>query len=107
MMTAYPKLLFLMPTNSIIWLEGDGNYTRMHLQDGKYQSIPYTLKYIANKLPDFVRIHKSSLINPVYVQELTSRGYQDYWVKLSSGQVLSVSRKRIVQTATKLNLPKP
>ena len=107
MTTMYPKTLFLMPTNSIIWLEGDGNYTRVHLNNGKFQSIPYTLKFLAEKLPDFVRIHKSSLVNPSYVQELTNKGYQDYWLKLSSGHILSVSRKRMPQTAIKLNLPTP
>jgi DNA-binding LytR/AlgR family response regulator len=106
-MNMYPKTLFSIPTHSIIWLEGDGNYTRIHLQNGKLQSLPYTLKFISEKLPDFVRIHKSSLVNPIYVQELTSKGYQDYWVRLSSGHTLSVSRKRMPQTAVKLNLPTP
>ena len=103
----YPKALFSMSTPSIIWMEGDGNYTRVHLSNGRVELLPWTLKLLSSKLPDFVRIHKSSLINPQYVGELKSRGYRDYYIKLNSGQILSVSRKRIHQTASKLNLPLP
>ena len=103
----YPKALFSLSTPSIVWMEGDGNYSRIHLSNGKVELLPWTLKLLSGKLPDFVRIHKSSLINPMYVGEFKSRGYRDYYVKLSSGEVLSVSRKRIHQTAVKLNMPLP
>ena len=103
----YPKALFSMSMPSIVWMEGDGNYTRVHLSNGRIESLPYTLKLLAGKLPDFVRIHKSSLVNPMYVQELNSRGYRDYYMKLSSGHVLSVSRKRIQQITVNLNIAMP
>ena len=103
----YPKALFSMPTPSIIWMEGDGNYTRVHFSSGRIESLPYTLKLIESKLPDFVRIHKSSLVNPIYVQELNSRGYRDYYMKLSSGHILSVSRKRIHLITKNLNMVLP
>ncbi|GAB2546155.1 LytTR family DNA-binding domain-containing protein [Spirosoma aerophilum] len=101
---SYPKALFSLHKPSIVWLEGDGNYSRIHLADGRYESLPYTLKILEEKLPAFVRIHKSSLVNPIYIQEIRNWGQKSYYLKLTSGQVLVVSSKRVSELEKNLNL---
>lgn len=106
-MILHSEKFFLNPTISIMWLEGDGNYTRVHLENGHTHLLPYTLKFLNGKLPDFVRVHKSSLVNPSHAEKLLTNGYRDYAVRLSNGVILPVSAKRLPQASTRMNLPVP
>ena len=78
----------------IIWIQGDGNYSRVHYKDGKAYLVSNTLKWFEERLPSFIRIHKSGLINPAHLSELHKESRQ-LTVLLSNGIALNVSRRRV------------
>ena len=48
----------------ILWLSSDGNYTEVHLKDGKKSIVRITLKDLNEQLPPhFFRAHRSYVIN--------------------------------------------
>jgi two-component system LytT family response regulator len=96
----YPECFFVEYGNKFVsikidevtWLEAEGNYTRIYTNDGGYLS-SFGISQLGNKLPSnkFLRIHRSSIINVNYVQEV----YKDPAgpiVKLKNGKALKVSR---------------
>lgn len=82
---------FYMPSE-IIRCEGESNYTKFFLKDGKSLMVSHTLKDYESILADygFVRVHKSHLINMKYVSKMDRDGF--LW--LSNGQSVPVSRRR-------------
>lgn len=57
-----------IPTNEILFLKADNNTTDFHLNDGNLITAYKTLKTFESILPDnFLRIHKSYIINMDYV----------------------------------------
>ena len=54
-----------------------------------------TLKYFEEQLPDFIRLNKSFIINPFFVKETIKKGPKLLFIELSTGLVLTVSRRRI------------
>ncbi len=95
------KPTYLEPSR-IIYMEAAVNYTRFHLVDGQRLLTTKTLKcYEAYyKTKGFMRIHRSSMVNPSYIEN-----YCKYTqtVFLSTGQELRVSRGRrgVVETGKK------
>jgi len=80
--------------NSIMYCEGDQNYTKIHLVSGKYILVSKTLKYVEELLPAdvFFRIHKSFLVNLNYVEKyLRIDGHKIY---LDNGTQLDVASRR-------------
>ena len=84
---------FLDPKD-IMYVEGDNNYSTLHLSNGKKLLVSKTLAHSENLLTShsFVRIHKSYLINLRYLKRYVRQdgGY----VVLENGQKLAVSRMR-------------
>lgn len=87
--------------DDILFLEGDGAYTIVHLVNGK--------KHIATKIlsefegllmnNNFFRIHKSTIVNLEYVNEF-SRG-EGFSVILHNGVQLNVGRRRVKEVLQK------
>jgi len=78
----------------ILYLEGEVNYTKFYLRDGKTILISKTLKEYENLLKEqgFLRIHQSYLINLHHVvQYIKGEGGQ---VVMSNRQELPVSRRK-------------
>lgn len=78
----------------IVWIQGDGNYSRIHYKDGKTFLVSQTLKWFEERMTTFIRIHKSGLINPEHLSEL-KKEYRQVTVRLSNGVELNVSRRRL------------
>ena len=57
---------------NIVWLEADGNYTTIHLINNKRHVIRTTLTEMEEQLPsdNFIRIHKSYVVNKKHVTEV-------------------------------------
>lgn len=90
-----PGLHRPLPIDTIIWIQGDENYVHMHLLNGRYYTLTNTLKWYDEQLPQFVRLHKSSLVNPAYVTHLKRANSRNVKAILSNGLSLRVSRRRI------------
>jgi len=84
----------ILPDN-IIYLEADVNYSIFHFENGKKWISSFTLKYYQNKVEinHFLRIHRSFLLNPQYITEVSKRG-RDAYIKLANGKELKVARRK-------------
>lgn len=84
-----------MPMHRIVRLEGEGNYTVFHFADGSQLMVSLTLKKVEGRLSPkvFVRPHKKSIINLLYVQSVNPDG-QQLSVSLMNGDRIDVSRRK-------------
>jgi len=86
---------YFFPPRDIIRCEGNDNYTRFYLVSGKELLVSRTLKDFEEILADhdFVRIHKSHLLNMSYVTRFDKEGL----IWLSNGVSIPVSRRKRTQ----------
>jgi DNA-binding LytR/AlgR family response regulator len=58
-----------LPYNKILWVEANGNYSVIHLTDGERKEIRITFNELRSLLnnSDFIRIHKSYIVNKKFV----------------------------------------
>lgn len=77
----------------VIMLEGDGNYTHLHLVNGKKILLSKTLKAFCQLIQrnDFARIRRSYLINLNYLKEVDLSAAV---VTMQTGQRIEISRRR-------------
>lgn len=69
------------PLHRIVRLEGEGNYTLFHFSDGTQLMVSLTLKKMESRLPPkvFVRPHKRSIINLLYVADMLHDSTESDW----------------------------
>ena len=86
------RLVFVR-TETINWIEADGNYLRLHARDCTHY-VRETLGHFEAELPPdkFMRISRSVIVNLDRVKELQPLFYGDYSVVLDDGSKLSMSR---------------
>ena len=89
--------------DSIVWLQGDANYTRLHQQDNAVLLVTQPLFWFEQHL-NFIRVHRSAIINPMYVQEFVYKKGRSGHVRLSGDITIPVSRARLELTAIQLRL---
>lgn len=84
----------IIPIDDIMYCEADDNFTKFHIKDQKQLMICRTLKYFEETLADyqFVRIHRSHLINIDYVIRYT-KGKGGY-VTMENDMELEVAPKK-------------
>lgn len=84
----------MIDLNDIIHIEADSNYSIFHLDKRENITVSRVLKEYEEILPDdqFVRIHKSSIVNLDYIKEYNSKNGLE--VLLKNGQKIAVSRRR-------------
>ncbi|MBD2752279.1 LytTR family DNA-binding domain-containing protein [Spirosoma validum] len=87
--------------DSILWLEGEASYTRVHYQNGAVAIVTQPLQWFEHHL-NFVRVHRSAIINPLYVQEFEHKSGRSGWVRLVNDLVIPVSRNRLEYTVSML-----
>lgn len=92
----------LVSIDDIIYIEADSNYSVFHLANKEKITVSKVLKEYEEILPDnqFVRIHKSSIMNLNYLKEYNYRNGHE--VLLKNGEKIAVSRRRASDLAEKL-----
>ncbi|GAB3713692.1 hypothetical protein GCM10027592_53120 [Spirosoma flavus] len=90
--------------NTIVRLQGFGNYTWVHRHAHKPLLTTKSLIWFEQLLPDFVRVHKSDLINPGFVQTLDYSNARTLELSLPDQPVIRVSRRRIDPVLDKLKV---
>jgi two-component system LytT family response regulator len=82
----------LIPHDEIIYCKSDGNYSTLFLAENRKLMVSKALKYFSNNLPanQFVRIHKSYLVNLKYVKKYLKVGGGE--LVMTNNDVLPVSR---------------
>lgn len=98
--TAYPEKVLVesgnrmisLSVNDILWIEADGDYSRLHTTQKFYIS-SYGVSVLEQKLNPalFIRIHRSSIININIVKEVF-RETNGYYVVLLNGSQHKVGR---------------
>ncbi len=78
------------------YFSGANNYTWLHFRNGERRLLAKPLTYFEERLPAFVRIHKTALINPVFVASVhhPARTKMPGTVRMLDGAELPVSRRR-------------
>jgi len=68
------RAMVRLPHESIMWMEADGNYTTIHVNNQKRRVVRTPISELQEQLPDrqFIRIHKSFLVNYNYVNQVRS-----------------------------------
>lgn len=94
----------MIDINDIIHIEADSNYSVFHLDKRDKITVSRVLKEYEEILPDdqFVRIHKSSIVNLDYLKEYNSKNGLE--VLLKNGQKIAVSRRRASVFIEKIKL---
>ena len=84
----------LLPVSEIDWIEADAYYSRLHVDD-KHYMLRESITELNNKLDpaNFVRVHRSSIVNVNQIREVHREGRTDSSLVLKSGSVLKMSRQ--------------
>jgi two-component system LytT family response regulator len=85
--------IVFVKTADIEWIESAGNYTRVHAHS-RHHDIRETLSSLEGRLNprEFVRIHRSAIVNLRYVKEVHPWFHGYHVVVLENGQKLRMSR---------------
>ncbi|GAB4034384.1 hypothetical protein GCM10028809_39630 [Spirosoma gilvum] len=103
-----PGLKKVISLKTIVRLQGYGNYSWMYLANQpRPVLLAQTLKWFEEQLPDFVRVHKSELINPTFIQTVFHHDAQSMEVGLPDEYKAKVSRRRIIEVLAKINRSSP
>lgn len=98
-----PGYRHLQNRHHISLLEGSGNYTIMHvMNDPKPLLVAQTLKRFELHFPHFIRISKSVMVNPRYVERVIQENPKVVYLRLTNGLCLLVARRRILETLARL-----
>ncbi len=86
------RILFVEVAD-IDWIEAEGNYARLHVSR-KIYDVRETLQSLMEKLDprDFVRIHRSTIVNQRRIREVQPWFRGSHIVVLESGEELRMSR---------------
>ena len=95
---------YQIPTNDIIYLESEINYTNVYTSDNRKHLSSFTLKILEARMlkNDFIRINRGCLVNPKHITQIIGlkRNAQAH---LSNGSVLTISRRKFDNIRSKLN----
>lgn len=98
-----PAYRHIQDTQLITRLEGRGNYTAVFLKGKTYPLIvSRTLKFFEDQLTDFIRINKSTMINPKYINKVIKEDAKTVSLLLSDGVLKLTSRRRVADTLARL-----
>ncbi len=85
--------VFFLRTEEIDWIEAAGNYVKLHVGKDSHL-LRETMNTLETKLESkqFIRIHRSTIVNIERIQELQPLFHGDYVVILRDGSQLTLSR---------------
>jgi hypothetical protein len=84
---------FLIQTADIEWIEAAGNYANLHIK-GTVYPMRITMDKLEKLLPDnFIRIHRSTIVNLGQIREIQVLDTGDYQVTLLDQKNLTLSRR--------------
>jgi two-component system LytT family response regulator len=83
----------LLPVEKVDWIEASAYYCGLHT-DGRTYMLRETITDLSNKLDprQFVRIHRSSIVNLDRIREIYREGHGDGSIVLTDGKKLRMSK---------------
>ncbi|SFF36315.1 LytTR family DNA-binding domain-containing protein [Spirosoma endophyticum] len=91
-----------IPIESILWLEGQAGYTRVHRKEKKALMVTQPL-HTFEHYAGLVRIHRSTIINVRHAQKFEHQKGRSGWVELANRKLLPVSRAYLPVAAARLS----
>jgi two-component system LytT family response regulator len=87
---------FVITISELIRCEADSNYTKFHLANQSQIFASKPLKFYESMLltHNFVRTHRSHLINLAFVKKIRTAGIKKYRVELNTGKQIPISTSR-------------
>lgn len=82
----------LQNPNTALYMQAAESYSLLKLENGNTQIKTRPMKFFEEKLSKngWLKIHKSFMVNPLYVQSITN---DRNGIQLQNGQVLPISRR--------------
>lgn len=90
---------------SLVWIEGEGNYSIVHFDNQQTHLASVTLKWFERQLIPFLRVHRKALVNPACIRSLTFEGANQGAVILKDGRTLPISRNRMNAVKQRVGIP--
>ncbi|MBL7993578.1 MAG: response regulator transcription factor [Candidatus Kapabacteria bacterium] len=84
-----------IPLNNLVFVRSADNYTELHVEDGSIALMRKTLEEWAESLPPsiFLRLHRSTLVNKHFVEELVAESAGKYCIRLTGvAELFPISR---------------
>lgn len=93
--TSSKKIIFI-DLDDIEWIEAFDYYVKIHTLNETFL-VRNSMKRLEFRLPNpqFLRIHKSTIVNINFIKHLVSIGNSEYELTLKKGDILKVSRSYI------------
>ncbi len=84
----------LIPLSTILRIEAISNYSKLYFADGKTLVVSKVLQWFEEQLVNdfFIRVHRSHLINTVYISEYNKKGKQT--IVLKDNSFFQVARRK-------------
>lgn len=91
--------------SDVLWIRADGDYSEVRLVDGRSELHDKSLAALTAVLPpDFVRCHRSCLVNLRHVRSLHAGSGSRYWLVMANGKELAVGRMHVSTLRRELGL---
>ena len=83
------------PLDDIIALHGADDYVEIELKDGRRLLTKKSMRDLERINPDFMRIHRSHIVNRKFVAEFVAQSGSRYRLQLTTGAALPIGRSRV------------
>ena len=95
----------VIPVGEIIRIDAQDDYAEIITKNKSYLK-KETMNYLEKNLPtaNFIRVHRSSIINSDYMEKIEKYGKESYVVVLKDGSRVNVSKSRIKELRTNLGI---
>lgn len=96
--------IHVIPVNEIDYIEADGDYVKLHSSKTAFLK-EKTMKYFEENLPSqFIRIHRSYIVNVSEVAKIELYEKETYRVHLKNGEILKASSNGFKALKTAVSL---
>lgn len=93
----------VVPVEEIVHIQAEDDYVEIVTEEKKYLK-KETMNYLEKCLPQeqFIRVHRSSIVNVNYILKLERYGKETYIVILKDGSKVNVSKSRVKELKDQL-----
>ena len=95
----------VIPVSEIVRIDAQDDYAEIVTKNKSYLK-KETMGFLEKNLPktNFIRVHRSSIINSDYMDKIEKYGKESYLVVLKDGSRINVSKSRIKELKTTLGI---
>ena len=90
--------IIIINLSEVLYMVGAGNYTKFTMVNGDIHTSSKNLKVYDDAIlyhPDFIRVHRSYLVNKKYIKQILKSNKQLWFVEMQNNEKLELSKGRI------------